>query len=424
MVNITPEFINKYKETLEQNLTLHVKYNSITLEKAGQMLSSIMENIFGSEQHAGIIHFIMHNDMGISPEDALSTAESHYSRGWRIRPDGNKYILTDEKYNRITDLSDAVSVIEPEGLEYTEEESYNFLREGDAKKLGGIAAKKGVPPADMVSPTKAYQLIERYYGNIHDLYPVVQSYKAIGKILRKTYYFEGGQDNTTLKMLREKGYIIDGSINPSSLPNAYLSGGGRPIIIRPVTQYTEVEEEYFKGHSTFLPFYKTVGIDMEVPNTISELGQIYGFYFYRDEDIQDVGEVSRIIDNIVSDAQSSKSERITSLIAAVMITENVVRRHNSGLESIRINSAKLSPVVKYLPRASKRKEEALVAALSEGKGAKNFTTALKGITEDEHTEEFKEAVGFFTKILPPGYATALDTLGNDIVISKLKEAAQ
>lgn len=418
---ITEEFVNKYKEQLQANLTLHVKYDKISLEKAGELLSTLMTNIFGNEQHAGIAQFILHNDPSISAEEAVSLAERHFDRGWRIRHETGKYILFDEKFTKVADLSGPAEIRKEETFELKEEEAYIFLNDADAKKLGSIAAKRGIPPRDMVSPTKSYQLIDKYYGNIHDLYPVVQSYYALGKILRKTHYFPGGIPGNTIRALSEQGYKIDRTLNPTTLPQAYLSSGNKKLLIRPITQFIEVEEEYYNEHPVWIPFYKILGIDSEIPEVISDMGQIYALYFERKDIPQDIGEVVRIIENIHENGVShDRTDRIVSSVAAFLLTENVVRLHNVSLEGIHINTVKLSPVVKYLPREKSRNEQEILTSLENVGSTSDIWEAIKGISSDESSPEFRNALGFLLSKVPTSFKSALKTVDSPIAAKLLE----
>lgn len=344
-MKLDEKYIQKYAQSLESKIIQHVtadlqqdaktkvvSYKENTrwsLKKAHDYMVVTVETLFGSDKHSGIVQFLLEDQAHLkyTVDEAVGKAEKLLERGWSIKEKRGRYVLLDESYATVKDVSGPTNIAPAEILleEFGLENIFNFLTEPDLKSLLAVASKLNIPLENVKSPEFTYDMVVKHEGPNSKIFPLAQSYKSMGEILRKTYYFENEEGVETENMfdLYDQGYRIKPVLNPSDYVKSFLQHGGKSYAVVPVTgEKLGTESSDLLTHQFYTHVQGTFdSVNVESPLLIGELGQTYAYLLERNSELvnnQDYGEVIRLLNSMKSQNASKNYPRYTDILREVI----------------------------------------------------------------------------------------------------------
>lgn len=230
--SVDEEFLTGYKDTLDALLYPYVAYNQVPLSYAHRYAKAIMDNIFGTDKHLGIFHYLQDKNVeGLTDKDLVNHAEKLLMRGWHIKDEGTKFWLYNGDLQRVIDVTGNGDIsLLSESQSFDESNAHLFFEESTASKINAFADRLGYD-ADALSMTSSLDLLLDKTDN-REFFGYLTNYERLRVILSKEYKYRTLLDGFSMQDLYSEGYRISKKLVPSG---AVLAKGNEHIIIFPTT---------------------------------------------------------------------------------------------------------------------------------------------------------------------------------------------
>lgn len=330
------EYVLQYKQNIELQATEYVKHGMWTLSQAYNYIDRLVNTIFGTDKHSGIVDFLVsQKHLNLTPEDLISHAQQYVHLGWHVAQMGTKYYLLSGEFKRVADVTGPSSIVPGSAiLEITPENAYMMFETPIAQKIVTIAGEKGISPEEIRQASYMQQFFTENINGNEDIYGYVQNYYNLFKVLEKFTYYKGSvSDSVDIRELYALGYRISNLKNPTSEPRAYLQKGSDIVVIRPVQRDKSaqgINNDLVNLIGTKLQeqLLSQYGVMTDVPTEINELSVTFALGFKQDNfsfNNLDYFETERMLKVIDTQGQSKlypakNYKRISDAVAALAVT--------------------------------------------------------------------------------------------------------
>lgn len=226
---VNEDFLVKYKDTLDALLYPYVAYGKVPVSYAHRYAQAIMDNVFGTEKHLGIFHYLQDKNVeGLSGKDLVNHAEKLLMRGWHVKEENTRYWMYNGDLQKIIDVTGngEVSVLS-ESQSFDTTNAHLFFEESTAAKINAFAERLGYD-ADTLSLTSSLDILLNKTEN-KEFFGYLTNYERLRVILEKQYKYRTLTDGLSMQNLYSEGYRI----SPTLVPNGAVlkrEGEGEVII--------------------------------------------------------------------------------------------------------------------------------------------------------------------------------------------------
>jgi hypothetical protein len=331
---ITDEFVTLYSDTVEEVLLPYVQAKLISIRYASEYRQALLENIFGSENHLGIFHYLKEKNLSVaSDKDIVHQAEVMILKGWQIRREGHQFWLVNGDLTRIMDMTGRAPMFkEIAMLSFDESSAHIFLDESVASKISAVAKTLGHDADALAASGNLDLLLARITDNKFAGYVV--NYNALRRILRKASRFNTLVDGMNMMDLYREGYRIDSQMTFPFSEKVILSKGDDKFIMRAVTDDTNrqflinkyllssiaarVKSELFAGTGVVSPEIIEI---KEIRNTFALMTPMYPYEYLTHSGADNLD----ILQNIkIHKRGSTYVDRVFQNVAMFAIVEGIL----------------------------------------------------------------------------------------------------
>lgn len=229
---VDEEFLVSYKDTLDALLYPYVAHGQVPVSYAYKYAQAIMDNVFGTEKHLGIFHYLQDKNVeGLSDKDLVNHAEKLLMRGWHVKHEGTKYWLYNGDLQKIIDVTGNGDVsLLSESQSFDDSNAHLFFSESVASKVNAFAERLGYD-ADILSATSSLDVLMNKTDN-REFFGYLTNYERLRTILSKQYKYRTLTDGLSFQDLYSEEYRISSTMVPNG---AVLEKDGDKVVIFPTT---------------------------------------------------------------------------------------------------------------------------------------------------------------------------------------------
>lgn len=233
---VTPEFLDVYRDGLDRYLHAYVANNTMTLTEAARYKEYIFDTVFGNTQHLGLFQFIRAKAASVYPneKEMVTAAENFLMRGWHILHDAGRWWVVNDSFDKLLDVTGSSDISEKStGMVFTPDTAHLFLADDVASKVSALAKKAGFD-ADVLAGIGQLDLLLAETDN-REFAGYLMNYNAMRVLLRKTGKYSLLRGTTTFNSLYEDGYRLGNQIFYPALSRVILEKGSDTILLTPVS---------------------------------------------------------------------------------------------------------------------------------------------------------------------------------------------
>jgi hypothetical protein len=209
---VTEEFVALYSDSLEEILQPYVASKLLTLGYASRYRQALLENIFGSENHMGIFHYLKDKDLdGKTDKEIVLYSEQMILKGWQIRKEANQYWLVNGDLQRIIEMTGRAPLFkEVATLSFDESSAHVFLEDGVASKISALAKTLGHDADSLAATGNLDVLLARVSDDKFAGYVI--NYNALRRILKKSSRYNTIIDGVSMVDIYKEGYRLSSQL--------------------------------------------------------------------------------------------------------------------------------------------------------------------------------------------------------------------
>lgn len=422
-----------YKNKVEEMLVHYINNGHFTLSKAHEYMTSLVQTIFGNDEHSGLYEFIQKNytDLKLDDAEILKRSEKMFENGWRVKKQDGRFWLLDENLKAVRDVTGPQTILEPEeekdSIVINQETSYLFITTSSRAKLVKALKPYNIDPKELKSAQFAYNFVyDKTGGADSELFGLVQSYKALSKILAKVSYFPYVKNMTEITQLYDDGIRLSSNrVNPTSFTRAYMESKSKKFILTPVRPAKI--GEYHQDQLALMYAYKKkealseLGIDVEIPTQIGEKDQTFALLFTDPEDyrdVQDLGEIVRILTALNYSYRSkaypaSNYKKLISNISALAVIESMLFGNGRfSLADLTIDTVHGNVKLRYTGKVSTHTPDDIIMFLNSFKAVSKDMDIIEALLGRMSLRDpkFKESFSVILKNLPDNFENIINNI--------------
>jgi len=214
---VNGDFLEMYNETIDNMLYPYVAQGRVSISYASKYGQTIIENIFGNEEHLGIYHYLKDKDIeGVSDKHIVSYAEKLLLQGWYIKEENSKYWLYNSNLEKVIDLTgNAEESIEADALSFEPENAHLMFDDITASKIYALAEQFGYN-ADELSKINNLELLLSKTENV-SLEGYLTNFGCLKTILEKRHSYRTLTQGTSLFDMYNDNYRLSDTLVPKGV---------------------------------------------------------------------------------------------------------------------------------------------------------------------------------------------------------------
>lgn len=239
---VTEEFVSMYSDTLEELLQPYVSSRLLTIGYASRYRQALLENIFGSESHLGIFHYLKERDLDKKTDkEIVLYSEQMILKGWQIRKEANQYWLVNSDLQRVIEMTGRAPMFkELAALSFDDSSAHVFLEDSVASKMSALAKTLGHDADELAATGNLDILLARVSDSKFSGYVI--NYNAMRRILKKPAKYTTSVDGISMVDIYNEGYRLSSQLSFPFSEKAILTKGDRLYSVK------SVEDDVNKTH--------------------------------------------------------------------------------------------------------------------------------------------------------------------------------
>jgi hypothetical protein len=235
--DVNRDFIDMYRQDLDNFLIPYVKYGEMTVSKASKFIENLVSQIFGNSHHYGLFSYLKARNYDNDPErELVRTAERLINSGWRIRKDdnSNRYKIFNNEGTSIIDATGPSEFFnESVSITLDSSSAHLFIDSANASKIESIARKVNMNADALAEIDSLDNLLLHTDDNL--IRGQIVNYKKLKGILSARSSYHTGSTGISVENLYKQGYTLSNRMLFSHDDRVIMQKGNEQFILYPIT---------------------------------------------------------------------------------------------------------------------------------------------------------------------------------------------